>query len=160
MGLAVHSASEGLIVCGWREWVKLPALGIRRIKAKIDTGARTSALHAFQVDTFDKDGVPWVRFRMHPKQRNVVFEQVCEARIKDERMVSDSGGHREVRFIIETDLVMAGRRWPIEISLTARDDMRFRLLLGRTALNERAIVDPAKSYLTRRPRSASKDTHP
>lgn len=156
----MHSASEGLIVCGWREWVKLPALGIRRIKAKIDTGARTSALHAFQVDTFDKDGVPWVRFRMHPKQRNVEFEQVCEARIKDERMVSDSGGHREARFIIETDLVMAGRRWPIEISLTARDDMRFRLLLGRTALNEKAIVDPAKSYLTRRPRSASKDTHP
>lgn len=148
---------EELIVTGWREWVQLPSLGIRRVKAKIDTGARTSALHAFHVETFDKGGEQWVRFKIHPKQNRVDLEQVCEARVKDERMVSDSGGHKEARYIIETDLVLAGRRWPVEISLTSRDDMRFRMLLGRTAMDNRVIVNPARSYLTRRSRSAAKD---
>jgi hypothetical protein len=152
----VNGEDQGLIVTGWREWVHLPLLGIRRIKAKIDTGARTSALHAFHVATFDKNGELWVRFKIHPKQNRIDLAQVCEARIKDERLVSDSGGHKEKRYIIETDLVLAGQRWPAEISLTARDDMRFRMLLGRTAMKNRVIVNPARSYLTRRPRSASK----
>jgi hypothetical protein len=148
---------ENPITVGWREWVQLPSLGIQRIKAKIDTGARTSALHAFHVETFERNGEPWVRFKIHPKQHRSDLEQECDARIKDERIVSDSGGHKEVRFVIETDLVLADLSWPIEITLTSRDDMRFRMLLGRTAMNNRMIVNPARSYLTRKTRSAIKD---
>ena len=144
-----------MLTVGWREWIRLPTLGIRRIKAKIDTGARTSALHAFHVETFDKDGEKWVRFKIHPKQYRTDLEQECEARIKDERMVSDSGGHKESRYVIESDIRLAGKTWPIEITLTARDDMRFRMLLGRTAMNDRLIVNPARSYLTRKPRSVT-----
>ena len=160
MGLAVKNDNADLVAVGWREWVRLPALGITRIKAKIDTGARTSALHAFHVEAFDKDGENWVRFKIHPKQHRTDLEQVCEARIKDERVVSDSGGHKEARYVIETELEMAGRTWPIEITLTARDDMRFRMLLGRTAMNDRLIVNPARSYLTRKKRSSAKGKEP
>jgi hypothetical protein len=156
----MDSDHRDLIVVGWREWLSLPSLGIRRIKAKIDTGARSSALHAFHVEAFDKDGGRWVRFKIHPKQYRNDLEQICEARIKDERVVTDSGGHRESRYVIETDLEMAGQRWPIEITLTARDDMRFRMLLGRTAMHDRIVVNPARSYLTRKTRRIEKDKSP
>jgi hypothetical protein len=90
-----------------------------------------------------------VRFRIHPLQYRTDAEITCEAPIRDQRMVSDSGGHRESRFVIETSLALPGLSWPIEITLTSRDDMRFRMLLGRTALVHRMIVDPSRSYLTR-----------
>jgi hypothetical protein len=137
-------------VVGWREWVSLPALGIATIKAKIDTGARTSALHAFSLDVARERGAKIARFGVDPFQRDTQAIVWCQAPVVDERSVRDSGGHREWRFVIATDVALATRRWPIEITLTGRDIMLFRMLVGRTAM--RALrVDPTASFVTGRP---------
>ena len=135
---------------GWREWVSLPELGLDRIKAKVDTGARTSALHAFEVRKFEEDGRQRVEFKMHPYQRDDGTVAVCVADVIDERVVRDSGGHKELRPVIETTIRLARQSWPIELTLTSRDDMLFRMLLGRTALRGRVVVDPSRSYLARK----------
>ena len=145
--VASKRRKKELMTLGWREWVDLPELGLASIKAKVDTGARTSALHAFEVRQFDADGRRRVEFRMHPRQKDNDTVVVCRADVIDERVVRDSGGHTEKRWVIETPVTIGGETWPIEITLTARDDMLFRMLLGRTAIRKRAVVDPARSYL-------------
>ncbi len=147
-----------MLVLGWREWTSLPELGINRIKAKVDTGARTSALHAFEVRPFVENNIQRVEFKIHPRQYNKEKVVVCVADVLDERSVTDSGGHKENRWVIKTPLKIGPHSWPIEITLTAREDMRFRMLLGRTAIRGRAQVDPSRSYIVGKKRRKKKRT--
>ncbi|MBX3708710.1 MAG: ATP-dependent zinc protease [Gammaproteobacteria bacterium] len=136
------------VLIGWREWVGLPSLGISKIKAKIDTGARTSALHAFSLRPFVENNKNKIRFDIHPLQHNTDNTITCTADIVDKRLVTDSGGHEEERYVIQTPITIAGQTWSIEITLTERENMLFRMLLGRSALRKRFIVNPARSFVT------------
>ena len=146
------TAVNKILTLGWREWLTLPELGIQHLKCKVDTGARTSSIHAYFIEPDTKAGI--VRFGIHPKQHNQSITLICEAKIVDQRRVTDSGGHQERRYVIETPVTIAGDTWPIEITLTNRDMMRFRMLLGRTAMKGRCIVDPGKSFLFGKPAKA------
>ncbi|TWI06274.1 hypothetical protein IP90_00540 [Luteimonas cucumeris] len=142
--------SDALVTLGWREWVALPALGVPRLRAKIDTGARSSALHVDAQWRFVEGGAPWVGFRLtHGRARGVVVE--AQAPIHDEREVADSGGRRERRVFLRTPLQLAGCQREIEINLTNRGAMLFPMLLGRTAMAGLFTIDPAGSFLHGRP---------
>jgi len=141
---------QSKIIIGWREWLALPDLGVRAIKAKIDTGARTSALHTFGLKSFEEDGILKVKFRIHPLQLRTDVSVNCVADVVDRRRVTSSDGQREMRYVITTSVVLGDFTWPVEMTLTNRDSMRFRMLLGRAAISGRMVVDPAKSYLSGR----------
>ena len=133
-------------ILGWREWAALPELGVESIKAKLDTGARTSSLHAFDLEHFVEGGERKVRFEVHPRQRSARDAITVEAEVVDERWVKNSGGHRELRPVIETLVRLGTEEWPIELTLTRRDEMGFRMLLGRQALRGRVAVDSGRSF--------------
>jgi len=139
---------------GWREWLGLPILGIPSIKAKLDTGARSAALHVESLDTFTHEGTLHVRFDVRTRRRGGRIV-ACSAPVSDRRPVIDSGGHRDERWFIRTDVLLAGQRFSIEMNLTDRRAMLFPLLLGRNALQARFRVDPALSYTCPRPPRSS-----
>lgn len=138
-----------LRIIGWREWVALPELGIGRIKAKVDTGARSSSLHAYDIDVFSRGRRQYVRFVVHPVQRETRTTLHCVAELHEHRHVRSSSGHQEYRPIIRTLVELGGERWPIDLTLTTRDSMGFRMLLGREAIRGRFVVEAGRSYLCR-----------
>ncbi|MBQ4832827.1 ATP-dependent zinc protease [Pseudoalteromonas sp. MMG010] len=135
------------ITVGWREWVSLPALGIGNIKAKIDSGARTSCLHALHIEEFEENAEQWVKFITQPVQGDVQTQQICKAKVKRKAYVKSSSGQEEYRYFIATQLHIGNDSWPIELTLSSRANMKFRMLLGRTAMQNRMVIDPALSYV-------------
>lgn len=142
---AKHEARVQII--GWREYAALPELGLDRIHAKIDSGARTSALHAENIRVSNVDGLDWVEFEVpidaHSKPKAV------RMLVKDQRSIRNTGGVPELRIVVQTKLVLAGRRWKIDLSLADRQEMKHPVILGRTAIRRHGLlVDCGKSYLT------------
>ena len=132
---------------GWQEWCALPQLHIPYIKAKIDTGAKTSALHAFNIREFQHHEQKWIQFDIHPLQANHRISKQCRAEVIDEREVISSTGHKEHRYVIKTTLLLGLLSYPSELTLSNRDPMKFRMLLGREALHNKCVVDPAHTLL-------------
>lgn len=137
-----------LKILGWKEWFSLDCLGLPAIKGKIDTGAKTSALHAFNIENFYIEDVEYVKFDIHPLQKNKKLERRCVARVIDRRMVSDSGGRKEKRFVIKSKLKIGENIFTIELTLVNRDTMTFRMLLGRDAIKQaKMLVNPSKAFV-------------
>ena len=129
---------------GNQEWCAFPELGISAIKARVDSGAKTSSIHAFNIRSFSKDDADWVSFEVHPVQRNDKILMRCECPIVDRRDVKSSSGESETRYVIHTPISLDSEVWDIEVTLTDRDAMGYRMLLGREAMNGRLIIDPSK----------------
>lgn len=142
-----HGEADPAQDIGWREWIALPALDVPAIKVKVDTGARTSALHAWRIEAFTHGGAPWIQFDLHPLQRNTRLSIRRSAPVHDRRLVTDSGGHRERRYVIESTAVIGGEARVIEMTLTDRDTMLFRMLLGRQGMRGLRVL-PDRSFLT------------
>jgi len=151
----VSRSTHSNTLTGWREWVSLPDLGVDWIKAKIDTGARTSSLHAFDIQEFERDGEAWVRFRVKPWQDSQEDAVVVESPIHDRRAVRSSSGHAQERLVVQLMIRLVDREVMAEVTLSNRDEMGFRMLIGREALRRGYVVDPARSFLGgRAPREA------
>ena len=146
----------GLPVIGWREWVGLPDFGIKKIKVKVDTGARSSSLHAFDLHVFERDGIKWVGFQVHPVQRKCDKTVEVEAMVLEFRSVRSSSGIALMRPVIVTNVTLLGITWPVELTLASRDEMGFRMLLGREAFRRRFLVDAGKSYYGGKPKRKKK----
>ena len=138
---------QNKIILGSEEWCSFPELGIPAIKARVDSGAKTSALHAINIVPFTKEGVNWIKFDINPIQNNLKTVIHCEALLIDKRIVKSSSGYREQRYVIQTNINIGNDNWPIEMTLTNRDSMGFRMLLGREAMSGRILVDPEQKYL-------------
>mgnify|MGYP001826070738 CR=1 FL=1 len=152
----VRKKKRELPVIGWREWVKLPTLGIDKIKVKVDSGARSSSIQAVKLKTFERDGEQWVRFRIHPIQRSSKNTVEVEAKILEFRSIRSSNGIAKVRPVILVDVELLGQVWQVELTLASRDNMGFRMLLGREAFRDRFLVDGGKSYYGGRPERRKK----
>ncbi len=139
--------SEARATIGWREWASLPDLGVDRINAKIDTGAKTSAIHAFRLHVTETEDGAWVEFYLHPRQRRKTPEVFCRAPLIDRRVIKSSNGQEDERLVINTPFRMGDQIWPIELTLTNRDTMGYRLLIGRDALAGRFLIKSDASYL-------------
>lgn len=146
--MSAHSST----VAGWREWVSLPDANVPWIKAKLDTGARSSSLHAFDIEDFERGGEPWVRFSVHPWQRSADESHLCELPVHDRRHVRSSSGHSQERYVVLMEVSLLDRSVTAEMTLSRRDEMGFRLLIGREALRHGFLVDPGRSYLGGRPK--------
>jgi ribosomal protein S6--L-glutamate ligase len=147
--------SQNKVILGSEEWCSFPELGIPTIKARVDSGAKTSALHAINIAPFIKNDINWVKFDINPIQNNLKTVIHCEAPLIDKRIVKSSSGFREQRYVIQTSLEIGNSKWPIEMTLTNRDSMGFRMLLGREAMSGRVLVDPEQQYLLGQPTSDS-----
>jgi len=143
-------APSQLPVIGWREWVALPDMSVPSIKVKVDTGARTSSLHAFDLEYFTRDGIDMVRFEVHPEQRSEESAVSVEAPLIDKRFVRSSTGKAHERAVIHTTVELLGKSMVVELTLTRRDEMGFRMLLGRQAIRGRFLVDAGRSFLNGR----------
>jgi hypothetical protein len=143
---------------GWREWVSLPQLKISAIKVKVDTGARSSSLHAYDIEYEQRQGRTFVRFKVHPRQRNSKLVVACRAPLHDTRTVRSSTGSAQRRPVIRTSVAIGPATWDIDLTLTSRDAMGFRMLLGREAIRRRFVVDPGRSFLLGKPDRAKKKT--
>ncbi len=138
---------DSKLIVGWREWAALPELAVEAIEIKVDTGAKTSAIHTFEIKPIETPEGLFVEFGLHPDRRNPDVVVYGRAKVQDQRVVSDSGGHKENRYVIRTPIQMGDQIWPIEITLTNRENMAFRMLLGRQAMRKRLLVEPESSYL-------------
>lgn len=147
-----HKGTPNSLVIGWREWVALPDFRIRSIKAKIDTGARSSSLHALDISTFDRDGKTFARFKVHPTQRDSKKKVTCEAEVLEVRQIKSSTGHAQKRIVVITTVEVLGQSWPIELTLANRAEMGFRMLLGREAVRGRFLVDADNSFYDGEPK--------
>lgn len=135
------------IIIGWQEWVSLPDLGVPVICAKTDTGAKTSSIHAYHIQIYNKQGIEWVRFELHPLQRNKRIKLQCSAPVHDVRKVKSSNGEVEERPVILTPLSIGGKEWVIELNLTNRDYMGCRMLIGREAMGNKVMINPSNMFL-------------
>ncbi|MEQ8437567.1 MAG: ATP-dependent zinc protease [Ilumatobacter fluminis] len=152
----MSESSAQLAVAGWREWIGLPDLDVSWVKAKLDTGARSSAIHAWDIEPFDRDGAEWVRFQLHPWQMSDLDAVDVELPVVDRRTIRSSTGHEEERYVVRTKIRVLDLDLTADLTLTNRDEMGFRMLVGREALRGSILVDPGRSYIGPRPSRATR----